>query len=155
MQKKQRTADERMYDELNEQFFRGRLPKFHVRREKKNAFKQKDSILYFAVGACVRSRRTIFLGKELRGANLRQVLLHEMCHVQGDLRHGRSFRAQLRSLQRQGENWAADEIEFYRLEEKTEFYRKQIKAKWEHALAEDIENCLTADKPLSWLDVRR
>jgi hypothetical protein len=117
-----RTPDESLYDQLNQQFFRGRLPRFRVTRASK----------YFARGGmrfgfCSTKRRLILLDPNLSADRLRQTLLHEMCHVRGDENHGPPFRRQLRSLHRQGEEWAAIEIDYYRCWEQFDgFYKDQL-----------------------------
>ncbi len=84
-----------LYDELNRLHWRGRLPAYRIRRAPLKA----------QVGYCDDRKRLIVLRSDLSGSALRQVLLHEMCHI-GDpspQRHGPRFRRKLERLIRRGE----------------------------------------------------
>ncbi len=91
-----------LFDALNKQFFQGRLPRYRV--------KLWDSLPPH--GQCVTEHNLILL-RPMEPQQLRQVLLHEMCHI-GEPGHGRRFQAKLERLLAQGEDWASDEIKAYR-----------------------------------------
>ena len=91
---------DRLFDHLNDRFFKGRLPKYRVHR------------------CAPRIREHGFIDNEARTiwicnpSDLRKTLLHEMCHI-GTSGHGRLFRAKLRRLARHGERWAQAERAYY------------------------------------------
>jgi hypothetical protein len=91
-----------LYNELNRQFFNGRLPRYRVTFYKAMT-KQ---------GWCISERRLIRLSPSLPDAQIRKVLLHEMCHI-GTPDHGKRFQAKLARLAALGEAWANDEIRMY------------------------------------------
>jgi hypothetical protein len=66
-------------------------------------------------GECLTASRTIVLATKLRRdpERLRQVLLHEMCHI-GARYHGRRFQTKLAKLAAAGETWAARERDLFR-----------------------------------------
>jgi hypothetical protein len=94
-----------LYHELNQRYFRGRLPQYWV------VFAQPKVTGWH--GECFPARRLIQLRRGLTGDELRQTLLHEMCHI-GSPGHGRRFQAKLARLVEQGEPWAQAEIDGYR-----------------------------------------
>ncbi len=84
-----------LFAALNRLHWRGRLPAYRVRRARLKA----------QLGYCDDRKRLIVLRSDLTGRALRQVLLHEMCHI-GDpspQRHGPRFRRKLERLTRRGE----------------------------------------------------
>ena len=91
-----------LYGQLNGQFFRGRLPADAVR------FRRFD--VHGKEGECSPESRTILLATGLKRdpERLRQVLLHEICHI-GAPDHGRRFQAKLAKLAAAGESWAEQE----------------------------------------------
>ena len=94
---------QRLFDELNKVFFRGRLPRYRVFRKPLRANHN---------GWCLSEKRTILLHRELVGEELRQVLLHEMCHI-GSSGHDKRFQAKLTRLASMGEAWATKEAQMY------------------------------------------
>ncbi len=94
----------KLFQDLNRQFFRGRLPRYRV--------VLSDSLLP-SHGECLPERRLIRLRRGLDPETTRRILLHEMCHI-GSLGHGRPFQAKLYLLAAQGEEWAKHEAEKYR-----------------------------------------
>ena len=91
-----------LYKELNRQFFNGRLPCYRVTFYKP----------LVAQGHCISERRLIRLSPGMSDAEVRKVLLHEMCHI-GTPNHGKRFLAKLARLAAMGEAWATEEIEIY------------------------------------------
>ena len=106
MGKKKKIDLNRMFAQLNAEFFAGRLPEYSVifsaqiRGPKKG---QSDS------------KERIQLAKEIADDPklLRRTLIHEMCH-HGCPGHGKTFIAELDRLATLGEEWAAEEAEEYR-----------------------------------------
>jgi hypothetical protein len=98
------TRLDQLFDVLNRELFAGRLPKHQVRMHPSARGE------YGWIDA---RAQTIWLCDPL---NLRQTLLHEMCHI-GTPGHGRRFRAKLRQLARRGEAWAQAERAYYFREE--------------------------------------
>lgn len=96
------TQVQALFDALNKQFFRGRLPRYRV--------KLLDSIPPH--GQCVTERRLILL-RPMEPEQLRQLLLHEMCHI-GASGHGPRFQARLQAVADQGEECARRELEAIR-----------------------------------------
>jgi hypothetical protein len=92
-----------LFDEYNERFWGGRLPKYQIK-----LFKDllKD-------GYCLSEDRTIFIREGLDDEKTRRVLLHEMCHHKTPY-HGKKFMAQFEHLAEMGETWVIDEIELYK-----------------------------------------
>jgi len=99
-----RRSDQRLFEQLNERFFWGRLPQYRVRRINPRCSGWG--------GECDAGARTISLARYLSGEAARQVLLHEMCHV-GTPGHGKRFQVKLQRLARLGESWAAEEARMY------------------------------------------
>jgi len=132
-----RTFEERLFDELNERYFRGKLPSFKIVREST----RKNSVVS-GMGRCQPSKRLITLHPDL-GDRLCQTLLHEMCHIETLSKpgydHGRSFRRRLKNLLLQGENWAAREIEFYRFEEREYVLLRNLRTKFGKEMKERID----------------
>ncbi len=98
----------RLFDQLNKRFWRGRLPKYRVI--------SRGKIPGDALGACRNETKIISLRKDLSEEDLRLTLLHEMCHigpeVGGDA-HGPRFRRKLRRLADLGEPKLVEDIERY------------------------------------------
>ena len=89
----------RLFGDLNQQFFRGRLPAYRIqfaRFEIPGKCGERDT-----------ARRMIRLSRRLQDdpAGWRQAMLHEMCHI-GAPWHGRRFQAKLAKLAAAGEAWA-------------------------------------------------
>lgn len=99
-----------IYNELNGRFFSGILPKFKVVYS--NNF--SDGFDPGQLGECDEKRRLIRISPALREApgQLRKMLLHEMCHIDGK-GHGKKFQRRLQRLAGQGESWAAPEAASY------------------------------------------
>lgn len=95
-----------LYAELNTRFFGGRLPRFRVTH-----CASPRLLLKGFEGECLDSRRLIRLRRGLEPNRVRQVLLHEMCHIGAPPGHGPRFQANLLQLVAQGETWAAEELE--------------------------------------------
>ena len=95
-----------LYNALNLQFFGSGLPPYRVRH--------RPSRWPGQYGECDDASQTIHLSPNLSEDELRQALLHEMCHI-GTPGHGVRFRAKLLRLARMGEAWA--EIERAQYEE--------------------------------------
>jgi len=95
----------RLFDELNYQFWDGRVPRCRVRRRDLHGLK----------GKCVFARREIWIDKTLsEPEEVRRVLLHEMCHARiGGRRHGERFSAELQHLFEMGELWASSHQTLY------------------------------------------
>lgn len=108
----------RLFDEMNRQFFRGRLPKYRI------VFSRQSRILG---GICIPERRLIRLHPGLlanpagsfnhpevdSAERIRRVLLHEMCHI-GRVSHAKRWQAKMLRLADMGEMWAVGEVEEYR-----------------------------------------
>lgn len=108
-----RTREPRLveiYDELNGRFFSGKLPKFKVVYSSNFS----DGFNPRQLGECDEKRQLIRISPALRDApgQLRQMLLHEMCHI-GEIGHGKKFQLKLQRLANQGESWAALEAASY------------------------------------------
>jgi len=97
------TQLQQLFDDCNQQFFHGRLPKYRVRFT--------NSIYYY--GECRPQNHVILLSRRVPQEELRQYLLHEMCHI-GCSDHGKRFTSKLQKLADQGEEWAVEEIRLYR-----------------------------------------
>jgi SprT-like family len=104
-----RTHLERLFDDLNTDFFDGRIAQCAVRRS--------DLLvrLHGCDGLYEPSCRRIVIQSGLSATIERRVLIHEMCHARlpNDCGHGRLFLEQLRRLARRGERWALDEADRY------------------------------------------
>ncbi len=102
-----RTEANRLFDEFNRRYWRGRLPTYRVIR--------RAVILGRCLGLCSNDSRTILLRRELQGELLRLVLLHEMCHIGtgSGHDHGPRFVRKLCRLARLGEPNLLKDIERY------------------------------------------
>ncbi len=96
---------QKLYADLNRQFFRGKLPRYR-------ATFSKEVIGPFQ-GICLDKRRLIRLRRGLPPQEIRQVLLHEMCHIR-TRGHGRRWQEKMLRLAAQGEAWAKEEVDQYR-----------------------------------------
>src|SRR5262245_16574978 len=154
---KARNPNEELFDNLNRTYFRGRLPSFTVIRAEFSSDGTPGTIS--SVGKCDLRKRSITLVKDLRGPSLRQVLLHEMCHIEtlarGAYDHGKSFRSRLRFLLRRGEDWARYEIEYYKLAEREFYLQKQIKTKIFRKIVDRMDDMTTDYVNDGWLRIRR
>lgn len=101
---------QRLYEELNRRYFRGRLPHYRVRFVRR-LFPDSAGTFY---GRCDSDRKLILLRHDRApGApTLRQSLLHEMCHI-GAPGHGKRWQAKMRRLAALGETWAEQEAARY------------------------------------------
>jgi hypothetical protein len=97
-----------LFDELNEQFWNGRKPRYRVKFSSLARYQKLGDFQ----GECVPKRRTIYLRSNLKGKQLREVLLHEMLHI-GCMSHGRKFQERLQYLADRGETWAKVQIGSY------------------------------------------
>ena len=97
------TQLQQLFDDYNQQFFLGRLPKYRVR----------FSHSIHSHGECRSQDHVILLSRRVPQEELRQYLLHEMCHI-GCPDHGKRFKSKLQKLADQGEEWAVEEIHLYR-----------------------------------------
>jgi len=89
-----------LFDQLNNSLFMGSLPTYRVRRRKPQNGEH---------GFINDAARIIWI---CSSPDVRQTLLHEMCHI-GTVGHGRLFRAKLRRLAQRGETWAQAERVYY------------------------------------------
>jgi hypothetical protein len=98
-----------LFDQLNVEFFDGRIAPCAVRRAHHLARTHGCDGLFEP------HRRQILIQSGLSPQSERRVLLHEMCHARLSSHHGhgRPFLAQLRRLGRRGERWALREAERY------------------------------------------
>ena len=92
--------DQKRFDDLNFQFFKGRLPRYQVRRTRKPPPGQHGEVRP--------EGQIIILSEHGSPEERRRILLHEMCHI-STLGHGKRFQAKLRRLAAQGEAWADKE----------------------------------------------
>jgi hypothetical protein len=100
------TVISHLYDELNHRYWRGRLPKYAIRRLSARRIGSH--------GRCDYDTQRIYLAFELTGEKLRAVLLHEMIHIRcANENHGPQFRRQLRRLIRHGEQELARHLSQY------------------------------------------
>jgi hypothetical protein len=95
-----------LYEDLNRTLFEGRLPPYRLQFR---PFERGDQVGYYN-----RETRTIELATSLQPdpEQLRQALLHEMCHI-GSPGHGRRFQEKLSRLAAKGESWAEDQRRQY------------------------------------------
>jgi hypothetical protein len=132
----------RVYDALNGQLFSSRLPPFTVRWMQPQTTGQ--------LGRCEADKRLILLvGPRPIDAELRQVLLHEMCHI-GCPGHGKRFQRKLRHLANLGEAWAEEEARQY-AEAVALGRRLPLTAQLRHA----IDDLAIAHPELAWRVARR
>ena len=98
---------QRLFDELNERYWHGRLPRHRVIR--------RAALRGRALGIHNNKSRTILLLQSLDGEKLRLTLLHEMCHIGtgGGYSHGPRFLRKLHRLARLGEPKLLKDIEQY------------------------------------------
>ena len=85
---------QRLFDKYNVRFFGGRLPKYRVLRS--------DRFIAGEHGLCRKKQREIHLGTALKGARLREVLLHEMAHAAVGGSHGKKWLAEMLRLAKMG-----------------------------------------------------
>ena len=99
---------QRLFDELNERYWHGRLPRYRVIFQ---------AALYGGrLGFCDDKTRTILLLRSLNRKELRLTLLHEMCHIgtpSDEESHGPRFLRNLHRLMRLGEPKLLKDIELY------------------------------------------
>jgi hypothetical protein len=108
---RRRSRLDQLYDALNREFFRARLPPYTVRLGYRLGY-----------GFCDTAHRRILLRSGLSESTvptarhtLRQTLLHEMCHI-GTRYHGKRWQAKMLRLADRGETWARDEAREYQRE---------------------------------------
>ncbi len=94
----------KFYNDLNSQFFDGKLPRYRVTFSK--------GVFGPWKGFCLGKRRLIRLRRGLPPQEVKRVLLHEMCHI-GAKGHGRRWQEKMLRLAAQGEIWAKEEVENY------------------------------------------
>jgi len=100
--KRRRRGLNGLFDELNERYFEGCLPRYRVSIVKDLGGKD---------GEYIPERRLIRIGRGHDGETIRKILLHEMCHVATGPSHGKRFIGCLLRLAEQGERWAEEEAE--------------------------------------------
>lgn len=90
------TEPQRLFDEFNRRYWRGRLPRYRVLRV--------QFLTSHLAGRCNDTRHLISLSRHLTGDDLRRMLLHEMCHIgpRGG-GHGHEFQRRLKRLGGLGE----------------------------------------------------
>jgi len=100
---------QRLFDQLNAEFFDGLIAPCAVRRAPHLAR------THGCDGFFEPQRRNILVQSGLHPQSERRVLLHEMCHARLSRHHGhgRPFLAQLRRLGQRGERWALREADRY------------------------------------------
>ena len=128
-----------LYDEFNRTFFHGRLAKYQVKRACFDCPVQH--------GICLPEKQTILIHSGVIGYDLRETLLHEMCHI-GSIGHGKRFQAKLARLASLGEKWAEKQRASY--EEACRF-SLTVTANIRHTLDDLVWQC--ADIP--WIQIRR
>jgi len=104
-----------MFKEFNKTFWRNRLPHYDV----KVVRDIPDDVTAGGICDTVKKQILIHWDMTAEGDGFRSTVLHEMCHVatpQGS-EHGWQFRNQLKRLQRMGEEWAEEEVEFCKNDE--------------------------------------
>ncbi len=151
-----RTEANRLFDELNRKYWRGKLPKYRVIRR---------AVLFGrCLGLCSNDSRTILLRRDLEGEALRLTLLHEMCHIgpESGYDHGPRFLRKLRRLARLGEPKLLDDIERYdgtaierMIAQRTADGRLVPEIPFRSAVSSDLDS-LAMERPfLRWTTVRR
>ncbi len=97
----------RLFDVLNRQHWRGRLPRYRVRF---CMFRHRVD------GHTYNLTQTILLLNGLGPRRLRRALLHEMCHIGPELwdAHGPRWLRKIERLIRRGETCLRDELQTYR-----------------------------------------
>lgn len=83
-----------LFDSYNRRFFGGRLPAYRVLLSGRFGTGMH--------GMCRRKEREIRLGTELRGAELRKRLIHEMAHAAANIGHGKLWKDEMHRLRRLG-----------------------------------------------------
>ena len=127
-----------LFNEFNRIFFDDRLPRYRIKRVNFDTNQR---------GECLPEKRTILIHRGLTGNELRQALLHEMCHI-GSVRHGKRFQAKLIRLASLGEKWAEGERAGY---EEAIINSPPITANIRHIIQDWAWQC--ADIP--WIKIRR
>ena len=97
MARDDRLTDEqcqRLFDAYNVRFFAGRLPRYRILRTDKYGRGEH--------GLCRKKQREIHLGTGLKGAKLKEVLLHEMAHAATRGTHGKPWLAEMLRLAKMG-----------------------------------------------------
>ncbi len=128
-----------LYETFNQNLFRGRLPRYRVRRACFDAPGQ--------YGLCRQEKQTILIRPGLDGNDLRETLLHEMCHI-GSTGHGKRFQAKLARLESLGEKWAEKQRASY---EEACRSASPITANIRHTIDDWVWQC--ADIP--WTQIRK
>jgi len=97
-----------LFQELNERFFGGRLPRYRV------VFSSSQRTSYQA-GAIRPEKRLIQVNRIYASSleRVRRILLHEMCHHRS-VGHGKGWQSEMLRLASMGETWAKEEIQAYR-----------------------------------------
>ena len=131
-----------LFSELNRIFFDDRLPRYRLRWTHFNT--NSGTCQY---GECFPEKETILIQRGLTGDELRQALLHEMCHIRS-IGHGKRFQAKLAHLASLGEQWAEEQRAGY--EEACQFSLSTT-ANIRHIIQDWTGQC--ADIP--WIQIRR
>jgi len=136
------------FDELNRAFFRGRLPRYRVRRCSQRTMR---ALLHASgcdcQGHCDDERRLISIVKGLSPSDERRVLLHEMCHIGTPGAHGKPWQRKMARLAQFGEGWAE--------EQRAEYSKRPTSfAKWVKGEIADLAMDPDANQ-LPWLKARK
>ncbi len=101
---------QRMFEEFNDRFFSGKLPRFRVVMHKTGVGALRGNV--------DPARRTVHL-YPMPDNEVPAYLLHEMCHVAAGSWRGKLFRREMNRLRRSKEQWVAKwaiaELEVYRI----------------------------------------
>ena len=96
---------QRLFAQLNHELFDGKLPVYRVRFSP-----QVKGSLW---GVCDPKPKVITLRPTLQGKDLRDTLIHEMCHIGTGPEHGKPWQARMLAVADRGEHWAREEVESY------------------------------------------
>ena len=107
----------------------------------------KNGTMLGQYGLCRQEKQTILIRPGLDGNDLRETLLHEMCHI-GSTGHGKRFQAKLARLASLGERWAEEQRASY---EEACRSSLTVTAIIRHTIDDWVWQC--ADIP--WIQIRR
>lgn len=132
---------QRLFEELNRRYFRGRLPRYRVRFVTRHRI-HAEGIWY---GECDSETRVIRLRHGLTDSStptLRQALLHEMCHI-GAPRRSPRWQAKMKRLALMSESWAQQEAAEYAEELRT-------LRPWPARVKDTLEELSMLQEELTW-----